>query len=67
MNSENISKYDHLRGLLSNHPNQSVIIYGTKFHSRHIIVRKRDEAVSIRDNLLADGFAATVYHGSLPV
>lgn len=31
------------------------------------LVRKRDEAECIRDSLLSDGFAATVYHGSLPV
>ena len=31
------------------------------------VVRKKDDAETIRDYLVTERFAATVYHGSLPV
>lgn len=55
-NSENIQKHDHIKQLLSEYRDQSVIIY----------VRKRDDAANLQRYLTSQGFPTTVYHGSLP-
>lgn len=67
MNTDNIEKKEHLVKLLESHESESVIIYGSCVDGLMTVVRKKDDAESVRDFLLKKGFSVTLYHGSLSV
>lgn len=67
MNTDNIEKKEHLVKLLESHEDESVIIYGSCVDGLMTVVRKKDDAESVRDFLLKKGFSVTLYHGSLSV
>ena len=67
INTDNLDKFDNLKRLLEEHANQSVIIYGACFAEASHLVRKKDEAETVKEVLCQAGFKTTLYHASLSV